>query len=1121
MKLGHRSRSGENLAPPSSSSGGSTSVNARSDSPPLSLAAAGRSPSTVEGNRIPISPFDTPPKKTWEHNFRSFLSKRSNQLSSSAAAAPVFPPVPTMAPLHQQHRQQQPQPQQQPQQQPQPIQAKDKSPSSRNKLFKGTDQNNNKFSSNHDKQSDSSVRGGKFFSSMFGSGSGSSSGQSQKKANRKTKSVNDLDSTMRNGYDKVQRSPSSQHMQHKVLAVTADPRRAQSHTNFNTLVQVASIEESAVYNNNNNNTTNGMDGGGGDDELNRSRRRATYAGTTTGASMIPAPLHQPHQISPPDHARQQHFLQQQQQHFNPVDPHLVSNSSSSNSKSNNPANISNTAYPNDVQQLPQMLPMSLNRGQQPIPAVPQQHYQDHHPQPQELLSLQPQQQHPQQHHQYQHQHHHLIPPQQSQQHHLIMNPLGPPQALAMPSSSNNGMHFPSQQSASSQLNSQPQMQPHAMCPSSATTEIKKAFTEFHNSSLYANDSTSPYLGDEPSTRPGDAHYSMYNPGLVAQNQFEPGMHSRNYSQGSITLNSGSGSGRFLSSSLPTVDENVSIHKSMRMLRPFQAVENWQQGRRYLVGPATMAACPLLQGIATVSLSTASNTRDNEALQEVNSGDATGNDKETKDDPPSNNIVAIESPTELPPLFGCIVLGKALLSYVVTEPMHQHQQRWWSSSILVLRQNYLLEYDQQTGDVLHGLPRGYAHLEFSKSYAHADFADALELEFFVSPCAKADRRVLTIRLEEAREKRDNWIACLNRAAQLEINDLYEFDDSVELGRGRYAGVYPAKRKGQSMQGTKDNSSSAENNKPMKKKSLSAQIFPKMSLENRDCALKIIDKKEFWRRVVKDRERGDTLVREVSVQATMTTKCPKIPAFTRIRGFLETSDSVVLELELLEGVDLFQYVSSKGVLPEKESALIIRDILSVLAAMNRVGLAHRDIKPANCLMCKTGETSSLDDSPCVVKVADFGMATFVGVDGLVRGRCGTPGYVAPEIFSAGLHGGYGNKIDVFSAGVTLYVMLCGYEPFYGESDADLVAANKEAKLEFPSTDWRQVSLGAKDLVKRMMEPDPQQRLSAKEALEHSWIINHAGKIESASVAGTITGVDALSESLHKMDGACVIS
>jgi serine/threonine protein kinase len=67
-------------------------------------------------------------------------------------------------------------------------------------------------------------------------------------------------------------------------------------------------------------------------------------------------------------------------------------------------------------------------------------------------------------------------------------------------------------------------------------------------------------------------------------------------------------------------------------------------------------------------------------------------------------------------------------------------------------------------------------------------------------------------------------------------------------------------------------------------------------------------------------------------------------------------------------------------------------------------------------------------------------------------GTPGYVAPEILTAGSRVGYGNKVDVFSAGITLYVMLCGYEPFYGETEKDLVEANKQAVIDFPERDWR---------------------------------------------------------------------
>jgi serine/threonine protein kinase len=157
--------------------------------------------------------------------------------------------------------------------------------------------------------------------------------------------------------------------------------------------------------------------------------------------------------------------------------------------------------------------------------------------------------------------------------------------------------------------------------------------------------------------------------------------------------------------------------------------------------------------------------------------------------------------------------------------------------------------------------------------------------------------------------------------------------------------------------------------------------------------------------------------------------------------------------------------------------MKDILVCLEAMNRIGLAHRDIKPANILMCKDGASPK-------IKVADFGMATFIGEDGRVRGRCGTPGYVAPEIFAAGVNGGYSSKVDVFSAGVVLYVMLCGYEPFYGETDAELVQANREASVDFPADEWKHISSGARDLVQKMMEANPEKRLTSKEALRHSW-------------------------------------
>jgi serine/threonine protein kinase len=166
----------------------------------------------------------------------------------------------------------------------------------------------------------------------------------------------------------------------------------------------------------------------------------------------------------------------------------------------------------------------------------------------------------------------------------------------------------------------------------------------------------------------------------------------------------------------------------------------------------------------------------------------------------------------------------------------------------------------------------------------------------------------IRLQE-REDRDNWMALLNSAAQLQVKDVYKYDDTTPLGTGSYANVYKARRR---LDG------------------------------GEECALKIFEKNKFWRMVVKGRERADTLVREVSVQATLTAKCESVSTFLKIRGFFETAEVVVIESELLDGTDLFKYITSKGVLSERESAVILRDILQALDAMSSVGLAHRYVK-----------------------------------------------------------------------------------------------------------------------------------------------------------------------------------
>jgi len=555
-------------------------------------------------------------------------------------------------------------------------------------------------------------------------------------------------------------------------------------------------------------------------------------------------------------------------------------------------------------------------------------------------------------------------------------------------------------------------------------ETKKMFTMYHNDSRFNRDSTEPFLGNDVPASQRNYTPMAYMAAAAGSRGFAA--HSRVASETYIP------SMQYDPPPLAPVDENgISVQHNMRLLKPLKNTEHWEAGRRYLIAAAALATCPA-SVVDKLSGSTVLSAKEAAAAHSA---------------------------------FGTIHLGQALTTYV-GQTRHLSAGKW-SSCNLILRQNYLLEYD--VGAPKNALPRGFVHLQLATAYASPELPNSLELHFFASPCAQSDPRMLLIQLHN-REDRDSWVFCLNRAARLQPRDLWEFDDNIEFGRGRYATVRPGRRKDEEYyEDMKDQGSDPEE-KP----------------QHRNRALKIIDKGEFWKRVVKGRERADTLVRELSVQSTLTAKCGRLPSILQLRGVFETSQNLILELELLEGHDLFEYISRKGVMEESEACLVTEDILRSLGAMNRIGVAHRDIKPANLLMCK-GEGDRV-----AVKVGDFGMSTFVGgVDGLLRGRCGTPGYVAPEILKGSSGVGYGNQVDVFSAGVTLYVMLCGYEPFYGESEEALIEANKDATVEFQKNDWSGISKDARDLIRQMLKSDPGERITAKEALEHPWIKQFGSK------------------------------
>mmetsp|Transcript_8369 Transcript_8369/g.18751 ORF Transcript_8369/g.18751 Transcript_8369/m.18751 type:complete len:1053 (+) Transcript_8369:429-3587(+) len=668
----------------------------------------------------------------------------------------------------------------------------------------------------------------------------------------------------------------------------------------------------------------------------------------------------------------------------------------------------------------------------------------------------------------------------------------------------------------------PEGEPAIMHEDELIREKRKAFTDFHNMGI---DSSSAYLGDESSLHKQSVFLSsMAYPAGSAGGK----VHSQHHSQHTLSRSGASSLDQKRtnispSTSLSSVSETTTQHKESgadfspeRALQSLKGPEQWTKGEKHAIVPGVLSMCPIQVLNNIMSKEEESSSRPSLKSRGSQGGFGIGSIISEDENVDSNGWFFADHHQPTPaggmlPCHGGSVssstasgFGKILLGKATVAPLGMrsflNEVYGWCTGVFILRQNYLFEYRE--GDSLNGLPWGYVHLPLAEVYPHKHFTNALHLEFFEKPCSKSGKRSLLLRVESKGE-RDRWVSLLQSAARMTIHDLYDVDESEgapEFGNGRYVVVRPAKRRDRRMAmsfsdtrypHTANSQESFRNISSYDSLGGGKSSNPDLegAVVEYNCALKIIDKTEFWSLVRKGRERADTLVREAAIQTTLAVQGVDAPGFLRLRNIFETGEKLVLELEMLKGINLFQHVSSRGVLDEVEAAHIMRDLLNCLNVLDQVGIAHRDIKPANLLMCH-----SENNDGTKIKLADYGMASFVGVDNLVRGRCGTPGFVAPEILLTGVNGGYGNKVDMFSAGVTLYVMLAGYEPFYGESDAELIDANREARVDFPHADWHTVSIEGRDLIERLLVVDPMKRIGPSEALRHPWITRRATALQS---------------------------
>ncbi|KAL2463621.1 Phosphoenolpyruvate carboxylase kinase 1 [Forsythia ovata] len=194
--------------------------------------------------------------------------------------------------------------------------------------------------------------------------------------------------------------------------------------------------------------------------------------------------------------------------------------------------------------------------------------------------------------------------------------------------------------------------------------------------------------------------------------------------------------------------------------------------------------------------------------------------------------------------------------------------------------------------------------------------------------------------------------------------------------------------------------------------------------------------------------------------------------RIFDVYEDDSFLHIVVEYCESSDLFERINARPVFTESEALDVMVPLMEAIAHCHRHGVAHRDIKPDNILFNDSNE----------LKLADFGSAEFFHDGQSMSGIVGTPYYVAPEVLAGGV---YNEKIDVWSAGVILYIMLAGIPPFYGESAQEIFEAVLSANLRFPTRIFNSVSPKAKDLLRRMLCKDVSRRFSADQVLRHPWM------------------------------------
>ncbi|KAL2602002.1 hypothetical protein AAZV13_10G201100 [Glycine max] len=202
--------------------------------------------------------------------------------------------------------------------------------------------------------------------------------------------------------------------------------------------------------------------------------------------------------------------------------------------------------------------------------------------------------------------------------------------------------------------------------------------------------------------------------------------------------------------------------------------------------------------------------------------------------------------------------------------------------------------------------------------------------------------------------------------------------------------------------------------------------------------------------------------VKLEIEIMTRLSGHPNVVDLKAVYEEEDFVHLVMELCAGGELFHLLEKHGWFSEFEARGLFRHLMQMVLYCHENEVVHRDLKPENILLATRSSSSP-------IKLADFGLATYIKPGQSLHGLVGSPFYIAPEV----LAGAYNQAADVWSAGVILYILLSGMPPFWGKTKSGIFEVAKTANLRESS-----------------------QRLTSKEVLDHHWMESNQTNPEQLS-------------------------